>query len=94
MPQRYTPKIMTNTITPKPDSTWILTRPVTLSLARRLEENFYQIAALNEASKTLQDAADALGVNEQTFINYVAAIGIKWSNKKTYAKRNPNRFNA
>jgi hypothetical protein len=94
MPQRYTPKQMTNSITPKPDHTWLLTRPVTLDLARRLEGTFYQLNALNEAQKTLQDAADALGINKPTLVNYVDTIGLRWANKRTYAKRNPNRFNA
>jgi len=48
--------------------------------------------ALNEANKSLEDASSALGLEKQTLVNYIDAIGVTWQNKRTYTRRNPNRF--
>lgn len=61
-----------------------LARPVTDRLARRLTENYARIDALNEARKTLDDAASAMGMNKSTFILWLEALNYKWTNKKTY----------
>ena len=61
-----------------------LARPVTERLARRLTENYARIDALNEANKTIDDAASAMGMNKSTFILWLEVLGYKWTNKKTY----------
>jgi hypothetical protein len=91
---KHTPKEMTQSLRTSGGSDWLLTRPVTLDLAKRLQANCLQIMALNEASKSLEDAALALGIEKQTLVNYIDAIGVTWQNKRTYVRRNPNRFKA
>ena len=61
-----------------------LTRLVTPLLAVRLTENYARIDALNEAHKTMDDAAEAMAMHKSTFLKWVDAIGMKWTNKKTY----------
>lgn len=61
-----------------------LTRLVTPGLAARLTENYARIDALNEAHKTMDDAATAMSMHKSSFIKWVDAVGMKWSNKKTY----------
>ena len=77
---RHTPKQMTNVIGNGTPLTLILTRPVTLDCARRLEAHRFQLFALNESGKTLQDAADAIGLTKETVRNYIEALGIDWKN--------------
>jgi hypothetical protein len=89
---KHTPKEMTQSLRTSAGSNWLLTRPVTLDLAKRLQANCLQIMALNEANKSLEDASSALGLEKQTLVNYIDAIGVTWQNKRTYTRRNPNRF--
>lgn len=89
---KHIPKETTQSLRISAGSTWLFTRPVTLDLAKRLQANCLQIMALNEANKSLEDASSALGLEKQTLVNYIDAIGVTWQNKRTYTRRNPNRF--
>ena len=75
----------------KGSATWLLTRPVTAYLQNRLAACFLQIMALNEAHKTMQDAADALNMEVQTLRNYIAILGVDWRNI-TRKPRKPNNL--
>ena len=59
---KHIPKETTQSLRTSAGSTWLLTRPVTLDLAKRLQANCFQIMALNEANKSLEDASSALGL--------------------------------
>ena len=64
-----------------------LARPVSTKLAERLTENYARIDALNDANKSIDDAAQALNMEKTTFVSWLAALGYKWTNKKTYSTR-------
>ena len=69
-----------------------LLKPIALFNARRLEAMLPQIAALNAARKTKEQAALVLGVTGQTLATYVKLTQTTWLGKvKEFKSRNPAR---
>lgn len=62
----------------------ILTRPICGYTARRLAKVALQMKALNEAGKTQQDAAAAVGISVPTLRNYCDMLGLEWTNIRKY----------
>jgi len=57
-----------------------LTRPVCDYAARRIERILPQLHALNDAGKSQNDAAAALGITSMTLRNYCRLLNLRWSN--------------
>lgn len=64
-----------------------LTRLVMPALAERLVTGIPQLRALNDANKSQDDAAIALGVSMSTIRNWSDLAGLKWNNVRTYKPR-------
>lgn len=58
-----------------------LIKPVAVFNARRLEAMLPQIAALNQARKTRGQAADVLGITQQTLATYIKLTQTTWLGK-------------
>jgi hypothetical protein len=74
-----------------------LTKPIAIFNARRLEALLPQMAALNAARKTKQEAAAVLGVTGQTLATYVKITQTTWLGKVRKPKdkcRNPVKHRA
>ena len=74
-----------------------LTKPIAVFNARRLESMLPQIAALNAARKTKEQAALVLGVTGQTLATYVKLTQTTWLGRVKQPKdknRNPVKHRA
>lgn len=64
-----------------------LTRPITPFLANKLQLLIPAIIEANANGLSLSDASAATGIEHNNLNNYVAILGIKWANKRTYKPR-------